>query len=536
MRMKRILSLAMAALLMFSLAGCKLLDRLSPFIPNFGKVDTTPYYEDQNCVGVAVGNAVPCYSERDGDTIVMILDSGTNVKIYYREYIGEEDWVFTDHGWIYGEYVRTMATDIGSSDGLAGMIINRNVVAYEQSNSKSNIRTALEPNDRVTVYALTGAEGILWASTEYGWIPMQHIFLDKAPEPGCVPTEINRDIFIAGASGFDYTQVFPNGSGELFLTNIYEDNGILWAEIAHSSFTSLDFLVFPGGIQILLQDGTPYSPDPSRVMSGYLSGITFPDGSVPAIPGTPEDPGHQETPSQPETPTDKNEPTSPGSTAQPPKDTSLIGSWVHFDSDEFLARGSVDPTNWIFYADGTFYTGSCEYMYMYDQGGWYGASGGWGYGGNYFYDGNELVLDYNSFISDDPSEDGNYSSTELYSCSVSGNYATFGANTLYRADDINDAIRSCIQSNAASRVRSDLVGTWNGSNGTTLAMNDDGTFSENGSDGSYTGWFTCCGEYLYLVYQGRNGFIAMFDFTVGDGTLTCQTGSQWEYTTIQYTR
>lgn len=523
---KRITSLALALLLMFSLAGCGILDSLRSLGSPFQKVEADTFQTDHDCTGVVVGDAVHCYSERNGSTPVMTVSAGTTVNIYYREYIGEENWVFTDHGWIYGDCVQTLSEASGNEEGLGGVIYGGNTMVYIEPYLNAEVCTQFTEGTRVVIYYLSGTDSMMWAFTAEGWVPMEYIFLDNAPEPGCVPVAFHPELSVLMDSALS--------NGELYLTGLMESQGILWGEIGHSYWISMDFLVFHAQIQIFLQDGSLFEPDLNRELTNLTPNFVFPNGSIGGyVPNEPETPTEGNEPTHNTDPTTGTEP-SAGNGPQPPKDTSLVGTWVRFDPDAFLAYGAVNPMNWIFYADGTFYTGGCEYMYMYDQGGWYGASGGWGYGGNYFYDGNELVLEYTHFIGDDGSSDS-YRNTERYSCRVDGDTVTFGDTTLCRGEEVNPAVHSCIQSNAASRVRSDLVGTWNGNNGTTLTLNADGTFSESGS-GSYTGWFLFRDESLYLAYQGRGGFIGMFNISVGDGTLTCQTIYQWETLTIQYTR
>lgn len=504
--MKVFTCIALSLLMLLSLCSCGFLPETdSPM----QEQNTTIMKTDFDIRGFIYGDSVPCYAERSDETPIRYLSTGDQVHIHYREIANNESWVFTDMGWIYGDYVLSVG------DGAIAIVISDTLFAFAEPSYESVRREWLTMGQYFKVQALGFVEDMVWVKTEAGYLPLQGVLLSGSAEPGTLEVTAKSECCLFYAPGLQSISDQFLSPGQYTLIQFQEEGNLVWGQMQDGMWLCLDFVSLPYDVEIFTSTGT-FRPDPD-------TDYPVPPETLPVNPGgvvTPVNPGGNEKPGD--------------EIVQTPNDTDLVGKWVCFDPQAFLNECYIGSEQWIFNADGSFQSGGSEIMYFEDMGGWYGASGGWYYDGVFTYDGTTLVTQYTLYDADPSIEPE--TNTREFSCQVDGNIAQWNGSTYCRTEgDINTLIRECVRQNAASYVNADLPGQWNGDNGVTWSFNSDGTFTESGS-GSGNGWYLYTNQQLILVYETRNGssssYIGAWYTVCSSDSMTCSS----PYNQVTFTR
>lgn len=510
--MKKLLCAILSLGILLSLAGCSLFgddrsDQEETF-PMMDKMQT-----DFDTIGLILEDATPYYSDRNDllNTQLGMLYKDDLVKIYFREISGGENWVFTDKGWIYGLYVQTQQSDMGSGDVQDepyNCYTAEEVLVREDCNYNATVTATYARGQKMFIDALIPGQDGMWGATTEGWVPMCDIIMDAVGVPGMVGMEVVTEVTQRAGPGVEYDAMGVAVPGLVLITDLAESHGILWGQVDGVVWICLDFVQLPGNMKLSTTSHTLFEPDRNRDPMAYYG------------QGGQDDQGNQGN---------QGNQSSQGGLTQVPNNTALVGTWTRFDEKEFLKYGWVYGESCTFYPDGSYSSGGCEFMYFPDLGGWYGASGGWGEEGIYTYDGTELKIQVNNYFEPDPDAPvNNRVEVFTYACTVDGDFANWHGS-FYRAEDVNEAVRACVRRRAAEKVNTGHVGIWTGDNGDRLELCDDGSFTDSRGSGKY---LSIHGR-VYLAYS--DGYIGLLEF-MQDPALSRNYVEDGAIYTVIYTR
>lgn len=356
----------------------------------------------------------------------------------------------------------------------------------------------LNIGDLVEIIGITHVDDAIWCNIGWGWISLQYIYLIDFNIQGGIMAFFPEGVYLLEFPGSQYSGTTRlSHDGYLCIWQMVTIDDTVWG-MTDSGWVDMGYATVPGNAKVYL--GTVFEQEE----------VTEPTEPIPT-----------ETNPKPE------------NTVKPtPNNTPLVGDWTQFSPSDFISGGFITTQHWVFYADGTFNTSDCEYIYFPDQDGLYGASGGWSESGVYTYDGNTLVLYYQSHFSDDPDDCGSLNKVESYTGKISNDIVNFGSFTLCRGSDVNQWICTTIKQNAGLGG-SQLVSVWHNSE-RSYSFYSDGTYEESSAQGNHQGHYACINDKLYLVYN-KNHF-ELFLFRVSGDTLTTEAMAYYGTETQEYNR
>lgn len=502
--LKRSLSFFLSLTLLMLLCACS----VSSGNTSEGYKETLPFKKGALNIPAQAVTDTTVYDEPNG---LPILGLYFGDRVFIHSIDG--DWAETNLGWIplsalsYDENGGTQSTDFQLElldTALRGQITG-DTLRVRDNPGDGEVLDYLDAGDWVEIYYITHVDETLWCHIGSGWISMDYVHLTDFDLQACFPA-----YFSEGTGLYDQ----PG--------RIYSGNRLLGDDcyLIIYKLRTIDETVWGQTDKGWVQMGAAILPGNVRIMNG--TAFEYEDQETTA-------------PTQEQT-----QPTQDNTIKPTPNNTKLVGSWMQFSPKDFLATGSFNPISWYFGADGTFSTGTCEYAYFDDQGGFYGASGGGGYSGVFTYDGTNLVLYYQYYSDADPSAGGHVDKTERYTGTISNDTVTFGNMQLCRGDNINHMIRDVVVNNAG-HGGSSLQASWYNYEDRAYTFYTDGTFYESSVEGDSYGHYICINGTVYMAYNKRNNqpssYLYVASYSISGDTLTLEHFSM-QYGTVrnQYER
>lgn len=477
---KYIAAVGISVLLCANLCGCD-----EVFVPVDESDETNPYLYweetsatsateetlspgEEGVVGYVTGKFLNIRSGPGTQYDVLgVLNMGNQVRIYEQRTVDGTLWGLTETGWVSMSYVSLS----GNATSVIGTITAKTLNIRSGPGTGYESVGVVSKGDQVVILEQTTISGKTWGRIEDGWISMQYVSVE---------------IIGASTSVTTYTAVVTGKT-----LNIRSGAGTDYGVVGTLS---------KGDKITILEQTTVNGKEWGRIEQGWIS-MSYVEITETVI--TPVD-----TP-----------------TSNTVADTSIVGSWVCMNEQDYFNGGSIEPATWTFHEDGSFSYTQYAYTVM-ENIGWQGTSGGSEKAGTYSFDGSTLNLRY-----------AGTGTTDTLSVSITNNtMAVYGHrtySTMLRTYDVNALIKALIKNKYAASDTS-IRGSWTGVDTDTFTA-DSLTASAwyFGSDGSFSQTVT---GYLYdsaSGYSPASGSTVYSGYYFYDGsrlTLCYETatdGSTW---------
>ena len=491
---KTLISLILSlALILSCLCGCD----LAGFFPGSSEVTEptprptyAPPFESYRAL--ITRDDLVLWKESDPTSEILgTVSSGDTLQVLQIISVNGVAWASTDRGWIYAEHVQLRAQEQNTpaTDGTNAVVIAGSSDVHVSSNPASSTRGTLNSGDRVTISQFTHYAGTAMVYVGNGWVKLYDLMFDGCSRSGVIPCIVTYDgMNVRSGPSTNYASVGKASAGtEIMVRGILNSDmkGKPWAVTNENKWYFLEYLQLPDGIVHVAGDNADY-PFPPK------------DGESTT----------QDTPTQ-------NDTHSHISANPTPNNSGIADYWINYDKTAFLENnGGRNDFGYVFSASGEVWTSPDSELtaYSHQSGQFITGYGGASEYGYYTFDGSNLVMTFYCVSYAAEHEIYDTPKTVKYPATINGDFLTFNNETFYRMGNRNDYELIPIYMNGSTGpyVKPEFVGTWKMSDGSTLTLKDDGTFTETEGGNTYSGEYLITSGVMYLNRAKKNGTSQVF--------------------------
>ena len=418
--------------------------------------------------------------------ILGTVSSGDTLRVLQIISVDGVAWASTDRGWIYAEYVQLPVQEqqTPANDGTNAVVIAGTSDIHTTPDPSSSTRGTLNSGERVTISQFTHYAGTAMVYVGTGWVKLYDLMFDGCSRSGVIPCIVTYDgMNVRSGPSTNYASVGKASAGtEILVRGILNSDmkGKPWAVTNENKWYFLEYLQLPEGIVHVAGDNADY-PFPSR------------DGESTSTDAPVVNDQHAHV------------------SAKPAANSSGIADyWISYDKTAFLEEnGGRSDFGYVFSATGEVWTspGSELSAYSHQQGQFITGYGGASEYGHYTFDGTKLIMTFYCVSYAAEHEIYDTPKTVEYPATLNGSFLTVNNETFYRMGDRADHELIPIYMNGSTGpyVKPEFVGTWKMSDGSTLTLKDDGTFTETEGGNTYTGEYLITSGVMYLNRAKKNG-------------------------------